>query len=284
MEIRHRHVQTNGIRMHVAECGSGPAVVFLHGFPEFWYAWRHQIKALSGRFHAVAPDLRGYNETERPDSGYDLETLAADVAGLLDALGEKKVHLVGHDWGGALAWYFAHRYPERLHRLAVMNGPHPMRTLEIWGRNPLQVLRSLYILYFQIPWLPEYLISLRDHAGVVQMFRWGAVRKERLTPEDLEAFREAARKAGGVGGGLAYYRAIPSQYKAVRQLRLNPIPVPTLILWTDRDPALSLDFTRGMAKFVSGPLTVRVLHGVGHWIQQEAPDEVNEALLEFFAG
>src|SRR5262245_61093700 len=183
MPLEHRLVRTNGVRLHCVVSGEGPLVVLLHGFPECWYSWRHQISALAPRFRVVAPDLRGYNESEKPAAvaAYAMPELIADVEGLVHAFDQHEATIVGHDWGGAIAWSVAMERPALTRRLVVLNCPHPaMFARHIWS-NPRQLARSWYALFFQIPWLPEFLLS-RGHAALIgRAFRKSTVRRDALT-------------------------------------------------------------------------------------------------------
>lgn len=270
----HREEVVNGIRLHWVEQGRGPLVVLLHGFPEFWYSWRHQIPVLAERFRVVAPDLRGYNLSEKPKSGYDVETLTDDVLALVRHLGEERAYVVGHDWGGLLAWVYAIRFPEATHKLAVLNAPHPARFREL-VRRPRQFLRSTYVLFFQLPRVPELVLGANRGWLIGRMLRRSAVNKAAFSDEDIARYREAISRRGALTGGLNYYRAA----------RLNRLPpdqtvrVPTLLLWGVHDVALGRELTEGLERWVPD-LTVQYLE-CGHWAQQEAPEEVNRALLAF---
>ena len=169
MALKHRQVRTNGVRLHCVVDGDGPLVVLLHGFPEFWYSWRHQIPALATRFRVVAPDLRGYNESEKPAgvAAYAMPELVADVEGLVHAFGERDAAIVGHDWGGGIAWFVAMERPPVTRKLVVLNCPHPAMMAQSLRGNPRQLARSWYMFFFQIPWLPEFLLKL-GHARPVR--------------------------------------------------------------------------------------------------------------------
>jgi pimeloyl-ACP methyl ester carboxylesterase len=270
----HREEIVNGIRLHWVEQGLGPLVVLLHGFPEFWYSWRHQIPVLARRCRVVAPDMRGYNLSEQPARGYDLETLTDDVRALIETLGEKRAVIVGHDWGGMVAWVFAMRFPELTEKLVVMNAPHPGRFREEM-RRPRQFLRSTYALFFQLPRLPELLLGANGCWPIGQMLRNSARVKDAFSDDDLERFREAMARPGALTAALNYYRA-------VRPDRLPDdltVQAPTLLLWGVHDQALGVPLTRGLGRWVPN-LTVQYLE-CGHWTQQERFEEVNRYLLEF---
>ena len=239
----HHEEIVNGIRLHWVEQGSGPLVVLLHGFPEFWYSWRHQIPALAGHFRVVAPDLRGYNLSEKPARGYDVETLTNDVRALVEHLGEERAVIVGHDWGGAIAWAYAVLYPDAIDRLVVMNAPHPARFLEV-VRRPRQMLRSWYMLFFQLPVLPELALGANRSWLIAQALRSSAVNKEAFSDEDLDRFREAMSRPGALTGALNYYRGLVRGAVRVRDLSREAfVRCPTLLLWGEQDVALGKELT-----------------------------------------
>lgn len=273
-EFRHSYHDINGIRMHIAEAGEGgEPVVFLHGFPESWYSWRHQMRALAPEFHAIVPDQRGYNETEnRPP--YDTLTLQQDVLSLLDAFGHQKVHLVAHDWGAIVAWLLAMHHGDRLQTLTICNVPHPA-VAEKRLRDPRQLMRSWYIFFFQLPWVPEKLVAAKDYHWLAR----GLIRDTKpgtFTRQDIKEFLAGWRRQG-LAGGINWYRALIRH----RQPLPDPVPVietPTLFIWGENDRALRKELTHGTGEYVRN-LQMEYLPGVSHWVQQEAPDEVNRLLL-----
>src|SRR5579875_1996042 len=208
---RHHDIITNGIRMHYVTVGEEekrekPLLVLLHGFPEFWYSWRYQLPFLSEHgYRVVAPDLRGYNDSDKPRKGYDVATLTRDIEGLIKGLGREQAIIVGHDWGGVLAWAFAMRYPGMTQRLIVMNAPHPA-AMERELRTLQQLRKSWYVFAFQLPWLPEYVL-LRNHANEIgRMLRGAAVQKEAFPREVTAKFQQAMGKPGAMTAALNYYR------------------------------------------------------------------------------
>src|SRR4029077_6518958 len=207
--LEHRFVETNGVRLHCAVDGDGPLVLFLHGFPECWYSWRHQLAALAPRFRVVAPDLRGYNESDKPEpvSAYAMSELVADVRGLIDAFGERDAVIVGHDWGGAVAWTFAMEHPEATRRLVVMNCPHPAIFGEHLKYNRRQLARSWYMFFFQIPWLPETLLGLGRASLIGAAPRPSTAPQDALDERALDELRDAASRPGALRAGINYYRA-----------------------------------------------------------------------------
>ena len=223
---QHHFVETNRIRLHCVTQGEGDLVVLLHGFPEFWYSWRYQIPALARNFKVVVPDLRGYNDSDKPESGYDLDTLTADIKGLIESLGYVKAHIVGHDWGGAIAWNLAQKFPQHLNQLVILNAPHPNRWLQEMGTNIDQLRRSWYVFAFQIPGVPEWLIQQNLKEFVRNIFREQATRKSAFTADLAKIYQEALAKPGVISGALNYYRHLMSPLNWVHNLGREPSPGP----------------------------------------------------------
>lgn len=271
----------NGVNLHVVQAGpaDGPLVILLHGFPEFWYTWRRQMAALAGAGFCVwVPDQRGYNHSDKPAGipAYDLDVLAADVIGLIDAAGRRQAHIVGHDWGAAVTWRVANRYPARVATATILNVPHPLVMVSFLRQNPIQALRSFYIGFFQIPGLPERLLAANDWQPMVDAMRSTAP-PGLFSDAEMEAYRAAWSQPGAITAMLNWYRAIvqhpPSWSPSPR------ITVPLLMLWGTDDTALE----RGLA-----PLSMELcdqgrlhyLEGASHWVQHERADDVNRLLLE----
>jgi pimeloyl-ACP methyl ester carboxylesterase len=292
--LRHRFVEANGLRFHVVEAGGDaggeagagggrrPLVLLLHGFPEFWYGWRSQIPALAERFWVVAPDLRGYNLSDKPASGYasgyDYETLARDVPALIRALGAERAHVVGHDWGGMVAWGAAIFHPDVVDRLAILNAPHPAAFLRELNRNPIQRLRSWYIALFQVRGLAEWLLT-RGHArGVADMLRGSTVEPGSFSAADLAAYRRAVLRPGAARAMLAYYRALWSSSPEELRARLRIVTASTLLIWGVQDLALVPELTDDLDDWVPGVRVERIADA-SHWVQHERPDLVNRLLL-----
>jgi len=271
-----------GLRFHVAACGEGERLALcLHGFPECWYSWRHQMPLLADLGYRVwAPDLRGYGESDKPVGlrEYAIERLLGDVAALIDASGSRSTTLIAHDWGAIIAWYFAIRRVRPLERLAIMNVPHPFAALPAI-RTWKQFIRSWYVLFFQLPWLPERLLGARSQRAIGEAFRRSCVNPEHFPDAVLEVFRQTAARPGALTAMLNYYRAFIRGGGARRQKRLGPrtIETPTLMLWGEQDVALTRETTYGTAAFVSD-LTLRYLSQASHWVQQDAPETVNRML------
>ncbi|MBA3469070.1 MAG: alpha/beta hydrolase [Herpetosiphonaceae bacterium] len=274
----------NGVNLHYVIAGSGPLVVLLHGFPEFWYSWRHQIEPLAQRHTVVALDQRGYNHSSKPAAvaDYALEQLVEDVRALIRHLGHTHAVIVGHDWGGVVAWAFAMRYPLVTLRLAVLNLPHPRLMRKALLSNPRQMLRSWYAAAFQIPKLPEWLMERGRYGLLTRSFTSWVSRSNVFTPADLELYRQAWSQPGALTAMVNWYRAFrfsKNFYATVPEI----ISVPTLLIWGTADKALGQELTYGTERYVSD-LRVRYLNGISHWVQQEAPDEVNALLVPFVRG
>jgi pimeloyl-ACP methyl ester carboxylesterase len=279
---QHRDILTNTLRMHYVTQGEGPLVVLLHGFPEFWYSWRHQIPLLAELgYRVVAPDLRGYNDSDKPRTGYDVATLLRDIVGLIKGLGAERAIIVGHDWGGVLAWAFAIRYPQLTERLIVLNAPHPaafQRELRTWK----QMRKSWYVLAFQIPWLPEYFLGHNHAELIARMIYKAAVQKAAFPPEVLEQYREAMSKPGAIHSSLNYYRSIfrnPLNIVGGESV-YKQIAAPTLLIWGEQDIALDIALTEGLKPWVPN-IVIKRIPDSGHWVQQEKPALVNTYLREF---
>jgi len=281
--LRHEYAIVNGIKMHYVEQGSGPLVVLLHGFPEFWYSWRKQIPALAEHFCMVAPDQRGYNLTGKPAGvgAYKMENLTADVAALIRHLGKREAVIAGHDWGGGVAWSFAMAYPEMTRRLVVLNCPHPAAMAREL-RHPRQLLRSWYIFFFQLPFWPEFFIRQGHYAAIERAFRGMAVAKETFSDDDIRAYKEAMAQPGALTAAINWYRAA---FRAGPGAIARPpvIRTPTLLIWGENDTALGKELTYGLDAWVPD-LTIKYLPNTSHWVQQERPDQVNRYMLEFLQG
>ncbi|HVN84845.1 MAG TPA: alpha/beta hydrolase [Candidatus Binatia bacterium] len=285
--IRHEFVRANGLRFHVATCGEGDRLALcLHGFPECWFSWRHQLPFLAQLgYRAWAPDLRGYGDSDRPllREDYTIERLLDDVAGLIDAAGARSTMLLAHDWGAVIAWCFAMRRVRPLERLVIMNVPHP-GVMDQVIRSWRQLARSWYVLFFQIPRLPEALLRARQCRAIGDAFRNMAIDQRRFGDEVLHVYRDQAARPGALTAMLNYYRAYVRGGGAARQRALGYpiIDVPTLMIWGEHDTALGKETTYGTDRFVR-QLTLHYLPNVSHWVQQEAPEAVN-ALIQSWLG
>lgn len=284
MSIRFEQIAGKGVGLNVARAGTAsakPAVVLLHGFPEFWYSWHHQIDALSANgFDVYAPDLRGYNLSDKPPTkeDYHLRLLIEDVACIARQTG-KQVHIIGHDWGGIIAWAFAGKYPELVSKLVIMNAPH----LKIFRREvlrPPQTFQSWYVLFFQIPWLPERLISADNFALVREVFSGKTSQKDAFSQDDIDKYIAAISQPAALTAALNYYRCL-FQAKDGGDLAYEArFDGETLVIWGEKDMALSLNLLNGLNEFAPN-LDVHRIPQSGHWVQNEAFAEVNGVLLDF---
>lgn len=313
-EIRHRFIESNGIRMHLAEQGEGPLVLLLHGFPELWYSWRHQLPALAqAGFRAVAPDVRGYGQTDAPEpvEGYSMLEQCADAVGILDALEEETAVVVGHDWGATNAWSFVRLEPERFRAIAALSVPFPPRG----PAPPIESMRTLapdtfiYLVYFQEPGVAEAELDA-DPRRTLRTFlysasgdappgtgmapkpaeaKWldGMVDPETLPPwltaRDLDFYTRAFARTG-FRGGLNRYRNIDRDWHELAHLADVKVAQPALFIGGERDGVLAMIGLEAMKTFVPNLRDAIVLPGCGHWTQQERPEAVNAALIQFLGG
>jgi epoxide hydrolase 4 len=290
----HHRVAVGAVHLHVAEArprlpdgaladgtevvrAEVPLVVFLHGFPEHWISWKAQLRAFADAgFWAVAPDLRGYNESDKPEgvAAYEIEELCSDVAGLVRALGRSRALIVGHDWGAVVAWSLAQLHPSVVERLAILNVPHPLVMMRSF-RRPTQLKKSWYIFFFQLPRVPERAIAADDFAYVRKLFR-----RDGFTNDAIEPYVEALKLPGALTAAVSYYRAAIRRVVTGRTPTMTPIRCPVLVIWGDQDRFLGKELAEPPARFVPD---ARVVHlpDAPHWVQTAAPDQVNHLLLGF---
>jgi pimeloyl-ACP methyl ester carboxylesterase len=286
-----RYARANGIQIHYVEAGKGKTVLFLHGFPEFWYAWKNQIAALSAHYRTVAMDMRGYNLSEKPPNveDYAISTLIADVKAMVDHLGKgKKVVLVAHDWGGAIAWGYAAAHPETLEKLVIINAPHPTVFARELQSNPKQQAASAYMNMFRSP-QAESILSANNYAALVSGVLKGTSKPNVFSEEDIKAYLKAWAQPGALTGGLNYYRAAkvgppagnaqPEQ-SALAQMPPVFIQVPTLVIWGEKDSALLTGNLEGLEKYVP-QLTIRRIPQGSHWVIHEEPEIIHAAIRAF---
>lgn len=312
-EIAHRTIETNGINVHIAEAGEGPFVLLLHGFPESWYSWRHQLPALADAgYHAVAPDIRGYGQSDAPDEieAYSMKELTADAIGILDALDVETAVVIGHDWGAPMAWNSALLYPERVRAVGGLSVPYMPRS----PLPPIQLLTQMfgdnffYILYFQEPGVAEEELE-SDVRRSLRMFMFSAsgeapegaatpAKKKGaklmdgmpepetmpwLTEADLDFYTGEFERTG-FRGGLNRYRNMDRDWEELPQLADKKIEQPALFIAGERDPVVRFTSMDAMKELVPNMRVMETLPGCGHWTQQERPTEVNEKLIEFLGG
>jgi len=283
----HRYMKVNGVKIHYVEAGdvTKPLLVFVHGFPEFWFAWRHQLKYFKKDYRVVALDNRGYNDSEKPRGleNFHIKTLVDDIKLLVEGLGVKKFNLVGHDWGGAICWTFAALYPELLNNLVICNCPHVLSLREQRKQGWEQKLKSWYIVFFQCPVLPELLALAEDMNLLAGMLADSGLAED---SEEVEAYKYAFRDYKSWSSGMNYYRCAATrasmefwQDEAVKQ-KIKSIKVRTLEIFGTGDKYLAVSGAQGSSKFVADH-QLQLLDGVSHWVQQEAPTLVNSTIEKF---
>lgn len=285
-DIRTHQVLANGMSFTVDEAGEGDAVaLLLHGFPESRRSWREQLPMLADLgWRAVAPDLRGYGGTSRPAerSAYVIDHLVEDAAALFDALGAKRRLLIAHDWGALIAWVFAIERARPLDGLVIMNVPHPAIYLDHIRRSPAQWLKSWYVLFFQLPWLPEALLTANRARAVGRSFSQSAIDPSCFTDEIIDHYRDNAAAPGAMTAMINYYRANVAQLGRWGPGRAPKIETPVLMVWGEQDPFLGVALTQGYQPYVADLTLVR-LPGVSHWVQQEAAGRVNDVVSAWLA-
>lgn len=281
--VTHRRIDIGEVSLHVAEAGGGPLVVLVHGFPDGWYTWRGQIRPLADLGRTVAaPDLRGYGTSDRPRGvdAYAVERLVADVDGLLRAYGAERAALVAHDWGGGIAWAYAMAHPERVERIAILNSPHPVAFTRAL-RRPRQLVRSWYMFYFQLPWLPERALARSDFAALRAIYRDDPTDPRSFTPDEVERHVAALRPPGAMTAAVNYYRALfRGARRAMRTWRV--VEAPVLVLWGERDRYLGPDLAAPDPRWAPNARVVRI-PGASHWVHLDASERVNAELARFLA-
>ena len=283
IQQRRGYADLSEVRLHYVEAGDGPLVVLLHGFPEFWVSWRHQIPVLAAAgFRVVAPDMRGYNLSSRPTevAAYDADRLAVDVRDLINERGADRALLAGHDWGAAVAWAAAMNHPEAVERLAILNVPHPRRLFH-GLRDPRQLAKSWYIFALQVPWPSEHV-----GRGVLRWFRHGFehdARSGAFSPEDIESYVEAWSQPGAATAMFNYYRAAFRQPPKRIEARIRRVEAPTLVIWGEHDRYLRSDLAEPGRADVPNLKGVVRLPEASHWVQHDEPERVSELLVQFFS-
>lgn len=285
MDLSHHFVEVNGVELHYVRAGSGKKlIVLLHGWPEFWYSWHHQIKALSDKFTVVAVDLRGFNESEKPIGieNYQVHIVIKDIAELIPKLGFKKAHIVGHDWGGAIAWAFAMNYASLVDQLCVMNCPHPKIFMQFIKNKPQQILKSWYMFVLQLPFLPEFVLRKTMKYFYIQFVKGWCYNKNAFSDDEIQLYVDAYMKEGALTGSINYYRAMfQLTTRNVKSIGMKKIVNDTLLIWAENDKALSIELTYNMEKLFDNKFEIKYIPNCSHWVQNDAPEEVNKYLLEF---
>jgi len=284
-EITFSDAQIGSVRLHYAKCGDGEKLVLLlHGFPEFWYSWRHQLVALGDEYTVVAPDLRGYNLSDKPArvEDYEISKLVDDVTGLIHHFGREKAAVIGHDWGAVIAWAVAQRHPEAIWKLGAMQVP----PTQIWRQNQTlkQFAASWYMFFFQIPFVPEWLLSRNDFALLENALKNSTAKKDVFTPEIIAEYKKSWREPFVLQNAINYYRANILKRFFAKQTTDKKIKVPTLFIYGELDTAVLPETVRGIGEVIDAPYEEFHIPGAGHWIQQEEPETVTQILREFLAG
>jgi pimeloyl-ACP methyl ester carboxylesterase len=280
-KLREGYAEIGEQRLHYVETGEGPLIVLLHGFPEFWYGWRRQIEPLAAAgFRVVAPDTRGYNLSSKPDGvqAYDAGQLAADIADLIKERGAETAMLVGHDWGGTIAWTTAMHHPEVVDRLAILNAAHPRKLSQGLQHHPDQLRRSWYFFFFNIPDLPETVV----HANNWHFFRHFLRDADpEYTPEEIDRYVEAWSQPGAATGMINYYRSSVRTPLKQAEEQIRPISAPTLVIWGEEDRYLRDDLAEPEHDDVPD-LRVERLPNASHWVHHDQSERVNQLLVDFF--
>jgi epoxide hydrolase 4 len=281
VELRKGYADVGDVRLHYVEAGDGPLIVLLHGFPEFWFGWRRQIKPLAAAgFRVVAPDTRGYNLSSKPEGfkEYGVDLLAADIRGLIGELGAESALLVGHDWGGSIAWTVAMNHPEVVDRLAILNAAHPRRLSE-GLRHPSQLRKSWYFFFFATPGLPEEVVQARDW-HFFRHFLHDA--NPAYTQAEMDRYIEAWSQPGAAAAMINYYRASVRQNQKEAAAKLRPLSAPTLVIWGERDSYLGPDLAEPARDDVPNLDRVERLPDASHWVHHDEAERVTELLIDFF--
>ena len=279
--IEFEYIETNGITLHVAVTGpkDGELVILLHGFPDFWYGWRKQIEMLTEAGYRVAvPDQRGYNKSDTPKGkkAYVINELKQDVIGLIKHFKRKDAVIIGHDWGGAVGWHLVSTHPEFVQKFIAINIPHMGVFPKALLKTPSQLIRSLYMVFFQIPILPEKILSGRDFKNTAEVLK-GSSRDGTFTENDIKEYKQAWSKPGALSGMLNWYRAISSSMKHISK---EKIEVPVKIIWGEQDRFLSKRLAEESLKFINAA-SVTWIKDATHWVNQEEADIVNKEILKF---
>ncbi|KAK7874508.1 hypothetical protein R5R35_001592 [Gryllus longicercus] len=280
----HKFMQLKNIKLHYVENGdsSKPLMLFVHGFPELWYSWRHQIKEFSSDYWTIALDMRGYGESEKPDGvqNYKMKYLLDDIKELVTALGRDKFTLVAHDWGGVVAWQFVFHFPEMVEKYIIMDAPHPRGFRRQMFSSLTQFLMSWYIFFFQVPYIPEIMMRSYDCHSLKKNFRKYRTETEtKVTDEDIEAFKYFFTQPGAFNGPINYYRA---NFGSLHKLNSNDgvdLP-PGMLIAGEKDDFISQEVL-GKAKILVPTCKVEIIKGANHFVQQDDPEAVNKVMRDF---
>ncbi|MFO0660242.1 MAG: alpha/beta fold hydrolase [Polyangiaceae bacterium] len=284
-DFHHEYIDLGEVTLHCVIEGEGPLVLMLHGFPEFWYSWRHQIREIArAGFRVVAPDLRGYNLSSKPKGveSYSLGKLVDDVSRLIKALGAEKATVIAHDWGGIIAWSFAMTHPEQLERLAVLNCPHPV-TFSKGLRTLKQLKKSWYMMFFQLPRLPERVARAGRFALFRRTMMREPIRPGAVSAEEADRYAEAMSQPGAIESAINYYRALYRKDLRPDPTNLRPIECPVLIIFGERDRHIGKELADPEPAWVPNARVERI-PDASHWVQIDRPERVTTLLREFIRG
>ncbi|XP_055497375.1 epoxide hydrolase 4 [Leucoraja erinacea] len=278
-------IKESGLRFHYVAAGDRgkPLMLLLHGFPEFWFSWRYQLQEFKCEFRVVAVDLRGYGESDAPvgRENYQLDCLITDIKEIVDSLGYKKCVLIGHDWGGLIAWCFAIYYPEMLNRVIILNCPHPAVFSDYVMRHPSQLIKSSYFFFCQVPWLPEFALTMNDFKVLKYLFTsqsTGIRSKEcRMTADEMEAYLYIFSQRGAFSGPLDHFRNVFSSLP----LNQNEVVSPTLLLWGEKEGFMEFRMAQLSKSYVRNCFRLHVVPEASHWLQQDQPQLVNRLIWAF---
>ncbi|WP_018924510.1 alpha/beta fold hydrolase [Salsuginibacillus kocurii] len=279
MDVTFEYIKTNGVTLHTALAGSqdGELVVLLHGFPEFWYGWKHQIEALAAEgYWVVAPDQRGYHLSSKPEgvAAYEMNELRDDILGLITQLGRKQAVIIGHDWGGAIGWHLAATRPEVVRYFIPINIPHPGVMPKVMGTHPVQILQSSYMLFFQLPTFPERTMQAKQFDSLKQALLKTS-KNETFSETDLQWYEKAWSQPGALTGMLNWYRAMNAE--TITELMRRNVHVPVHMLWGIGDQFLSTALAKeSMTRCTNGELTF--IGEATHWVQHEQPEVINHLI------
>jgi pimeloyl-ACP methyl ester carboxylesterase len=283
-KITHDYAQIGGVKIHYATAGSGDKlVILLHGFPEFWYSWRHQITALSEDYTVVAPDMRGFNLSDKPKetSDYDIDKVADDIIGLIHHFGRETAAVIGHDWGASVAWNIAIKHPEKLWKIGALQVPPP----SILRKNMSlkQILAGWYMFFFQIPKLPEWLLSRNNFEGLEKGLKNSTARKDVFTDLEIKEYKKAWREPFALTAMLNYYRANFYRRFISQNNEMPKIKVPAVFIFGEQDKAILRETVAGIDEAIDAPFEEFFIPSSGHWVQQEEAETVTQILKEFLA-
>lgn len=292
LNVKHHFAQVNGINLHYTKQGKGKKlVVLLHGWPEFWYSWRYQIPALAEDFTVIAPDLRGFADSDKPldIKEYHPSIVASDIAKLIASLGFEKAFIVGHDWGGAIAWAFASYYPDLTEKLVVLNCPHPQLFVKALSSNMEQIKKSWYMFFFQIPKVPELFLGNTLQYFFKQFMRGWMYNPQNMSDEDLAKYVQAYSHKNVLTTSINYYRnAVGNALSNIifrktktADTRLPKISAPVLVIWGKNDKALGVELNDNLENYLSSDFEIKYVDNCSHWIQMDQPEIVNKHLIQF---